>query len=200
MICKESHSLTRRDRRSYYGKALRFSHDQENKQEFREPGTPATRQFVFAELGCNPNDRGAAMIGAFLVLITCELVGEIVRGALDLPIPGPVIGMFLLASVLVVRDRLDRPATPEALDRTAGALISHMGLLFVPAGVGIIAQAGLLRSQWLPIVAGLVGSTVLGLAVTGLVMHWTNRPRDQTHSRELGAGRSGLVGRQGSAS
>jgi putative effector of murein hydrolase LrgA (UPF0299 family) len=57
-----------------------------------------------------------------------------------------------------------------------------MGLLFVPAGVGIIAEAGLLREQWLPIVAGLIGSTILSLAVTGLVMHWTTRPRTETRS------------------
>ena len=52
-----------------------------------------------------------------------------------------------------------------------------MGLLFVPAGVGIVAEAGLVRKEWLPIAAGLIGSTVLSLAVTGLVMHWTTRRR-----------------------
>jgi holin-like protein len=41
----------------------------------------------------------------------------------------------------------------------------------VPAGVGIIAELGVLRREWLPILAGLVVSTVLGLIVTGLVMH-----------------------------
>jgi LrgA family len=61
-------------------------------------------------------------------------------------------------------------------------LISHVGLLFVPAGVGVIAEAGLLREEWLPIVAGLIGSTILSLAVTGLVMHWTTRPRTETRS------------------
>ena len=53
------------------------------------------------------------MIPAILLLIACELVGEIVREALGLPIPGPVIGMFLLAAVLSLRkDRPERPAVP----------------------------------------------------------------------------------------
>jgi putative effector of murein hydrolase LrgA (UPF0299 family) len=43
--------------------------------------------------------------------------------------------------------------------------------------VGIIAQADLLRAQWLPITVALAGSTVLGLLVTALVMRWTLRPR-----------------------
>jgi holin-like protein len=118
------------------------------------------------------------VIGASLILIACELVGELVRSAFDLPVPGPVIGMFCLGGILAVRkDRPGRPAIPEPLGQTAEALISHMGLLFVPAGVGIIAEVELLRTEWLPIAAGLVGSTVLSLAVTGLVMHWMSRPR-----------------------
>jgi holin-like protein len=123
------------------------------------------------------------MIAAFLLLIACELVGEVVREAFRLAIPGPVIGMFFLAAALTFRkDKLDAPAIPDVVGQTAETLISHMGLLFVPAGVGIIAEAGLLRAQWLPIVAGLIGSTILSLAVTGLVTHWTMRSRDETRS------------------
>lgn len=117
------------------------------------------------------------MIAAFLMLIACELVGEVVRSAFDLPVPGPVIGMFCLGGILALRkDTPGTPAIPEALGRTAEALISQMGLLFVPAGVGIVAEMGLVRREWLPIAAGLIGSTVLSLALTGLVMHWMTRP------------------------
>ena len=116
------------------------------------------------------------MPAALFILIGCQLVGEVLRAAFHLPIPGPVIGMFLLTAVLASRDRGkadDGPPSP--LRRTSDALITHMGLLFVPAGVGVIAEASLLRSQWVPIVAGLIGSTVLGLVVTGLVMHRIGR-------------------------
>ena len=134
------------------------------------------------------------MIVAFLSLIVCELVGEFVRGAFNLPVPGPVIGMFLLAAMLAFRkDRPDAPAIPEALGQTAETLIGDMGLLFVPAGVGIIAEAGLLRHEWLPIASGRIGSTVLSLAVTGLVMHWT-APRDKVRSPALPAAQPGLIG------
>lgn len=113
------------------------------------------------------------MVGAMAGLLGCELLGEVLREALHLPVPGPVVGMFLLAGVLVAANRKRPPeeiAVPPSLRRTADALIGHMGLLFVPAGVGIIAEAGLLRQQWLPILAALLGSTLLSLAVTGLVM------------------------------
>jgi len=123
------------------------------------------------------------MIAALLTLTACELVGEVVREIFALPVPGPVVGMFFLAAILVFRkDQPNAPAIPVPLARAAETLIDHMGLLFVPAGVGIIATASLLRQEWLPIVAGLIGSTVLSLAVTGLVMHWTSRSRSTPQS------------------
>lgn len=115
------------------------------------------------------------MIGALCLLLACDLAGEALRLATHAPVPGPVIGMLLLAAVLILRQPPDAAATPDrsnALDRVSNALISHMGLLFVPAGVGVIAQLPLLRSEWLAILGGLLGSTVIGLLVTALVMHW----------------------------
>jgi holin-like protein len=118
------------------------------------------------------------MLTAILCLIGCQLAGETVREVFHLPIPGPVIGMFLLAAILALRGGKADGAIPASLGRAADVLISHMGLLFVPAGVGIIAEAGLLRQQWLSIVAALLGSTVLSIAVTGLVMCWVTRWSD----------------------
>ncbi|HEX3992166.1 MAG TPA: CidA/LrgA family protein [Acetobacteraceae bacterium] len=111
---------------------------------------------------------------AFLILVGCELIGEVLRRVFHLPLPGPVIGMSLLALALTVGGDGQAPGVTDQyshLTRTANALITNMGLLFVPAGVGVIAEFGVLRQNWLPILVGLLASTVLGLVVTGLVMH-----------------------------
>nr|WP_321983297.1 CidA/LrgA family protein [uncultured Lichenicoccus sp.] len=110
------------------------------------------------------------MLIAILVLLVCQLVGEASREVLGLPIPGAVVGMFLLAIVLACRGHGPR-SVPVALETTAEMLISFMGLLFVPAGVGIITEAQLLGQQWIPILAAVIGSTVLSLVVTSFVMH-----------------------------
>jgi len=132
-------------------------------------------------------DRRMGVIGALGVLLGCELMGEALRGVAGLPVPGPVLGMLLLAVALVLRGSL-RPAgepqatTPSDLDRTADALVSHMGLLFVPAGVGVIAQAPLLKAEWPPILGGVLGSTLLSLIVTALVMQLTiGREHEPSH-------------------
>ena len=112
------------------------------------------------------------MAVAFLILAGCELLGEIIRALCHLPVPGPVIGMFILAAALGVRIKLTKdPKTPAPLKPAAETLIGNMGLLFVPAGVGIIAEFGLIRREWIPISVALIGSTILSLIVTGLVMH-----------------------------
>lgn len=135
------------------------------------------------------------MVAGLFILIICQLLGEGLRQGLHLPVPGPVIGMFLLAAILVIRQlrasprrAVDDSGPDTPLGRSAQALIGHMGLLFVPAGAGIVAQADLLRTSWLPLAAGLVGSTILSLLVTALVMHKVSRAREQG-TREQGEDR-----------
>jgi holin-like protein len=115
------------------------------------------------------------MLAAFLALLVCELIGEFLRNALHLPVPSAVIGMFILAAIVTLRDRgsmaTGAPSEAAALDRMAAALLKYMGLLFVPAGVGVVAEADVLRAEWKPIAIALVGSTLLSLLVTGFVMH-----------------------------
>jgi holin-like protein len=117
------------------------------------------------------------VIGALCLLLGCELAGEALRYAARLPVPGPVMGMLLLAVILIISRRRPSDAIgecdpPPALDRVSEFLISNMGVLFVPAGVGVITQASVLRAEWLPILVGVLGSTLVGLVVTALVMNW----------------------------
>lgn len=100
------------------------------------------------------------------VLLVCQLVGEVLVLSLALPIPGPVVGMLLLLLALTLRGK--KPVHP--LPETANALLSHLSLLFVPAGVGVIVHAHRLEDEWLPITAALLLGTLITLAVTALVM------------------------------
>lgn len=105
------------------------------------------------------------MLNALTLLIVCQFVGEVIARFLELPLPGPVIGLVLLLALLVWR----RGPTPE-LEATGGWLLRHFGLLFVPAGVGVITQLDVLQANWLTLLVAIPVSTALGLIVTGLVM------------------------------
>ena len=128
------------------------------------------------------------MPAALFTLLACQLLGEVVHDLLRLPVPGPVLGMVLLTAWLALRDRgkAEAPAAATPLDRLSGALLKDMGLLFVPAGVGVIAEWDLVRQHWLPLLGAVLGSTVLGLAVTGWLMHRLGGPEAEAMT-EAGA-------------
>ncbi len=115
------------------------------------------------------------MLPAFAVLLIFQCLGEGISHALGLPVPGPVIGMLLLFVAL-----LASPALMERVETTGNALLSHLSLLFVPAGAGIVAAAGSVQGHWLAVLASLVVGTTLTLAVTALVLRlsWRDTPSD----------------------
>ncbi|MGI4756166.1 MAG: CidA/LrgA family protein [Janthinobacterium lividum] len=114
-----------------------------------------------------------AILQSLLTLLLAQFAGEALHRMLHLPLPGPVIGMALLAGTLLLRGGEPSPALAE----TSDTLLRWMGLLFVPAGAGVFAYAGLLRAGFVPVVVALVLSTVLTFAVTGWVMQGLDRRR-----------------------
>lgn len=103
-------------------------------------------------------------------LLLYQLAGESIVLLLELPVPGPVVGMLLLFLTLLVRGRAD-----TRLEATANGLLSHLSLLFVPAGVGVLVHIDKIANEWIPITVALLFSTLVTLAITALVMKWTYR-------------------------
>lgn len=104
------------------------------------------------------------MIRALAILLICQLGGEALSRALDLPVPGPVVGLIILIFLLPVAVRL--PQLRADVEKVADHILAALGLLFVPAGVGVIQQLGLLGTYWPAIIATLVLSTLLTMLVT----------------------------------
>ena len=107
------------------------------------------------------------MLAQITLLLVCQLAGEVIARLAGLPVPGPVVGMALLFAVLVIRR-----GVPPTLGATAGGLLEHFSLLFVPAGVGVIVHLPLIRSEWPAITVAVIASTILAMAVTALLMRW----------------------------
>ena len=105
-------------------------------------------------------------------LLTMQSLGELLSRGLALPFPGPVLGMLLLLLAL----RLPLVRAPVAA--CAGFLLSHLSLLFVPVGVGVMTHLGLLGQYGLRMLAVIVLSTWIGLVVTALVLRSFNSAPD----------------------
>ena len=101
------------------------------------------------------------MIEALAILLVYQLIGESLTFAFGLPIPGPVIGLALLLATLALR-----PALLPRIKQTGTTLLSHLSLLFVPAGVGVMVHFARLSEEGVAIVAAVVGSTLLAIVAT----------------------------------
>ena len=113
------------------------------------------------------------------LILLCQLIGEAIARGTGIPVPGPVIGLVLCVLLLVARDRVGRLAPIELRDGTFEAtgrgILSHLSLLFIPAGVGVVQRLDVLAGNALVIVLALATSTVLSLAVTAGVFSFVAR-------------------------
>ncbi|WP_408896969.1 CidA/LrgA family protein [Nocardioides sp. R1-1] len=128
------------------------------------------------------------MIAGVTWLLAFQVLGEVLVRLLDVTVPGPVAGMLLLFVFLRVR----RYGDDGSIVRAGSALLRHLQLFFVPAGVGIVVYLGVLRDDALPIAAAVIGSWLVGLAVVAWTAVGLERllgaPRD-----DLGAGAEGTA-------
>ena len=84
-----------------------------------------------------------------------------------LPVPGSVIGLIVLAALLETR------VLPQELVRSASELlVRHLALLYVPAGVALLAYWGAVRHDLVAITAAALASLV---AVLLVVAHTVQR-------------------------
>ncbi|MDH5302291.1 MAG: CidA/LrgA family protein [Gammaproteobacteria bacterium] len=104
-------------------------------------------------------------INGITILLVYQLIGEVTVISLGISIPGPVLGMFMLFVTLMIRK-----GVPEAVEAGANALLSHLSLLFVPAGVGLMVHFSRISDEWIPIGVALIVSTVVTMISTAFIM------------------------------
>ena len=125
------------------------------------------------------------MLKSLALLLVCQLAGEAVTRGLALPLPGPVVGLMILLVALFIARRLRRvdasTVDSTSLGTVSNSLLASLGVLFVPAGVGVIQHLHLLRQQGPALFVTLLVSTVLTLIVTVWVFvavsRWVERKR-----------------------
>jgi putative effector of murein hydrolase LrgA (UPF0299 family) len=101
------------------------------------------------------------MIQGLVQLFLCQALGELVS-KFALPfMPGPVVGLVLLLVFLSLRGLV-----PEHIDLVGSSILQHLGLLFIPASVGVVLYLPLLQAHAWAISAALVVSVLCTVAVT----------------------------------
>lgn len=112
------------------------------------------------------------MLPGLIQILLFQGIGEIVSRFLVTLIPGPVVGLALMIAWLQIRK-----GVPASVDLVASTLTQHLGLLFVPAAVGVVMFWPHLRSNAVAVVFALVASVVLTIAVSAIVLRVLARER-----------------------
>lgn len=105
------------------------------------------------------------MIDGLVQILIWQGMGELISKFFIPNIPGPVIGLLLLLSFLVIKGEVNQP-----LGMVADTFRQHLGLLFVPASVGVVLFLPDLKTHGLAVTLALLVSVVLTIAVTALVL------------------------------
>ena len=125
------------------------------------------------------------MIAQLTILLAFQLAGEALEQGLGLIVPGPVVGLVLLLAAMSAAPRLAETVRPAAQ-----GLLANLSLLFVPAGVGVVAQLDVLEADGAALIAAVVASSILAIVTGALAFRFVARamgeetPEEETAAEE----------------
>ena len=115
------------------------------------------------------------MLAGFLTLIGCQLLGEFIQRALDLPLPGPVIGMLILFVGLCIRGNV-----PKDLETGSQQLIELLPLLLMAPAAGVFFLGAGFADQWPAFIAAVTLGTLSTLVFCGLLIRFLHKRNKRT--------------------
>ena len=98
-----------------------------------------------------------------LIILGISFLGELLKYFLPLPIPASIYGMVILFALL-----LSGALPLSAVRETGNLLVAVMPVMFIPAGVGLMASWDILCPLLLPVGVITVAVLVIVMAVSGL--------------------------------
>ena len=104
------------------------------------------------------------MIDGLVRILIFQGIGEVIAKFAVPLVPGPVIGLVLLLAFLTWRG-----GVPEGVELVSSAFMRYLGVLFVPAAVGVVLFWPQLRQQVLAIAVALVVSVIATIAASALL-------------------------------
>jgi len=96
-----------------------------------------------------------------LVVLGVWLAGEVLSRGLNLPIPGNVLGMFIMLILLCLK-----AVKVTKLTEVSNFFLENISLFFIPSVAAIIIYYKQVEGQILKVLAALVLSTILVFLVT----------------------------------
>lgn len=114
----------------------------------------------------------------FGIILLITFIGEVLNELLPIPVPAGIYGIVLLFAALKLRI-----IPVEQVKEASSFLIQIMPLMFIPAAVGLVETWDILAPSWIQFTIVTVVTTVIVMAVSGLVTQGVIRLRSRKDGR-----------------
>ena len=111
----------------------------------------------------------------FGIILGVTCAGELMKYFIPLPIPGSIYGLLLMFVLL-----LTKVIKVENVKDVGEFLIEIMPLMFIPAGVELMASWGELQGFLIPLLVITVSTTFIVIFVTGKVTDFMMDRKEKT--------------------
>lgn len=105
-----------------------------------------------------------------ILLLGISIIGEFMNKVLHVPLPGSVLGLILLLTLL-----LTGLIQVRQIEELTNFLMNHLAIFFVPSAVGLMTVAGMLKSSWVILLVISTVSSVMVMTVTAVVVQFVRR-------------------------
>lgn len=112
------------------------------------------------------------MIRGIAIILLFYFIGECLSYLIGGFVPGNIIGMVLLFLSLYFK-----AVKPDEVRDVANAFTRNMAIFFIPAGAGLLGSYGIISKFWMSILIICSVSTVLVIAVVGLIQQQMEKRR-----------------------
>ncbi|WGL99434.1 CidA/LrgA family protein [Arsenophonus sp. aPb] len=107
---------------------------------------------------------------AFLLIYLCLILGNLISTLLPFSLPGSIIGMLILFSLLTIQI-----IPVQWIQPGCHLLLKNMTMLFIPIGVGIMNYYDTLSQQIIPILLSCIVSTLIIMIIVAYSSHYIHR-------------------------
>lgn len=108
-----------------------------------------------------------------LIILSIYLLGEFISKYFNFPLPGNIIGMLILLTLLCL-GIID----VKKVENVSNFFLDHLAFFFIPAGVGLITSLALLKDTWLQILMVCLLTTIFTIGVTGRIVQGLQKTKD----------------------
>ena len=102
-----------------------------------------------------------------IIILGIYLIGELISKFFKLPLPGNIIGLIILLTLLCTNI-----IKVEKVETVSTFFLDHLAFFFIPAGVGLLSSFDTIKSSLVSILILCLITTAIVIVCTGIIVQY----------------------------